>query len=158
MATLIVLRHAKSAHGLGMPDIERPLNDRGRRDAASAGKHLRAEGLVPDLVLCSAADRTRQTLDRLGLGAESEIRYEPGIYRNDVDTLFELVRQVSAAEIVLVIGHNPSAHQFVMDLIGADVDAFPTSACAVLTIEEPWADLGSGAGRLTSYWTPRRGS
>jgi phosphohistidine phosphatase len=157
MATLIVLRHAKSAHGLGMPDIERPLNDRGRRDAASAGKHLRAEGLVPDLVLCSTADRTRQTLDRLGLGAESEVRYEPGIYRNAVDTLFELVSQVSDVETVLLIGHNPSAHQFVMDLIGSDVDAFPTSACAVLSIDVPWSGLGPGAGRLTSYWTPKMG-
>jgi phosphohistidine phosphatase len=155
MATLIVLRHAKSVHGLGMTDIERPLNDRGRRDAKSAGKHLRAGGLAPGLVLCSTATRTRQTLAELGLGAESEIRYEPRIYDNDVDTLFGLLRESPDVETLLLIGHNPSAHQLVVDLTTSEIDRFPTSACAAMAVDVAWAGLGSGAAHLTSCWTPR---
>ena len=68
MPTLIVLRHAKAASGLGIPDIDRTLTDRGRRNATAAGAWLRANDLVPDRVLCSIAARTRETL-RLGARA-----------------------------------------------------------------------------------------
>jgi phosphohistidine phosphatase len=156
MGTLIVLRHAKAAHGLGMADAERPLTQRGRRDAEAAGHHLRDLGLAPALVLCSPATRTRQTLDGLRLGAESKVSYEPRIYDNDVDLLVDLIRAAAGdAGSLLLIGHNPSLHQLVADLGAADVDHFPTSACAVLTVEGPWAELAPGAAALSSYWTPK---
>jgi phosphohistidine phosphatase len=158
MNTLIVLRHAKAADGLGMSDADRPLTGRGRRDAAAAGDHLRDIGLAPRLVLCSPAVRTRQTLDALHLGAASTVSYEPRIYQNDVDLLLDLIRTASDdAESVLVIGHNPAVHQLVADLGVPELDRFPTSACAVLTVEEAWGDLTPGAGVLSSYWTPKKG-
>lgn len=158
MATLIVLRHAKAVSGLGMADVDRPLNDRGRRDAKAAGKHLRADGLIPEFVLCSTATRTRQTLDGLRLGKESEISFEPRIYHNDVDTLFDLVRGTGDdVQILLLIGHNPAVHQLVMDLIASDIDRFPTSAYAAMNVTPAWADLAPGGGSLTSFWTPKMG-
>ena len=57
---LLLLRHAKSAWP-DLADSERPLNDRGRRDAPAMGRWLRDKGYVPDLVLCSTAQRTRDT-------------------------------------------------------------------------------------------------
>ena len=156
MTTLIVLRHAKAADGIGMSDAERPLTARGRRDAKAAGEHLRDLGLVPALVLCSPAVRTRQTLEALRLGADSAVSYERRIYDNDVDVLFDLIRTtVDDAEPVLVIGHNPALHQLVGDLGAPELDRFPTSACAVLTAEGAWADLAPGRAVLTSYWTPK---
>ena len=160
MTTLIVLRHAKAADGIGMAlgtgsiDADRPLTARGRRDAAAAGEHLRDLGLAPRLVLCSPVVRTRQTLEALRLGAASTVSYEPRIYQNDVDLLFELLRTVEA-ESVLLIGHNPALHQLVADLGAPDLDRFPTSACAVLTVEGAWADLAPGGAVLSSYWTPK---
>ncbi|HEX6469417.1 MAG TPA: histidine phosphatase family protein [Streptosporangiaceae bacterium] len=158
MGTLIVLRHAKAAHGLGMADADRPLTGRGQRDAEAAGRHLRDLGLAPALVLCSPATRTRQTLDGLRLGPESKVSYEPRIYDNDVDLLVELVRATGGdAGSLLLIGHNPSLHQLVVDLGATDVDHFPTSACAVLAVDGPWSDLTQGAAALSSYWTPKLG-
>jgi phosphohistidine phosphatase len=158
MATLIVLRHAKAVDGLGRSDAERPLTERGRRDAKAAGRHLRGRGLLPEMVLCSPATRTRQTLEGLRLGPESKVSYEPRIYQNDVDLLFELVKMTGGdVHSLLLIGHNPSLHQFVVDLGASQIERFPTSACAVLTVEDAWADLAPGGAALCSYWTPKHG-
>lgn len=156
MNTLIVLRHAKAADGLGMADADRPLTARGRRDAAAAGDHLRDLGLAPRLVLCSPSVRTRQTLEALRIGGGSTVSYERRIYQNDVDLLLDLIRTVDA-ESVLLIGHNPALHQLVADLGAPELDRFPTSACAVLTVEDAWADLAPGGAVLSSYWTPKTG-
>ena len=154
MTTLIVLRHAKAADGVGMADADRPLTARGRRDAAAAGEHLRDLGLAPRLVLCSPAVRTRQTLAALRLDGDLAVSYEQRIYQNDVDLLFDLIRAADA-ESLLVIGHNPALHQLVADLGAPELDRFPTSACAVLTVEGAWADLAPGGAVLSSYWTPK---
>jgi phosphohistidine phosphatase len=62
---LVLMRHGRATHKTGFEDVERPLTGRGRRDAAAAGSWLRDQGLVPDLVLCSPALRTRRTWDEL---------------------------------------------------------------------------------------------
>src|SRR4051794_41324423 len=58
---LVLMRHAKSARPHGVPDEDRPLTGRGRRDAQAAGRWFAAEGPRPDLTLCSTAVRTRHT-------------------------------------------------------------------------------------------------
>ncbi|REE97530.1 SixA phosphatase family protein [Thermomonospora umbrina] len=154
MPTLIVLRHAKAAEGAGLADIDRPLAPRGGRDAAATGDRLRADGLVPDLVLCSTAVRTRETLE--GLALESPVEYEPGIYDNRVETLLSLIREVDdEVGRLLLIGHNPSAHQLVYDLTGDAPEAFPTCAMAVIELPDGWADTRPGTGTLTLHRTPR---
>jgi phosphohistidine phosphatase len=157
MPTLIVVRHAKAASPPGTPDVERPLTDRGRRDAAKAGDELRAAGLVPDRVVCSPALRTRQTLDGLALNAlDTPVDVESVVYDNGADAIIDLLRELPGdAEVVLIVGHNPSMHQLVLDLTGAPDQGFPTSATAVIEVDGGWRDLWPGMGRLRSLWTPR---
>ncbi|XVQ10847.1 SixA phosphatase family protein [Spirillospora sp. CA-255316] len=158
MPSLIVLRHAKAAAGLGLADIDRPLTDRGRRDATAAGEWLRNEGLTPDLVLCSTSVRTRETLERLAL-ATNQVRFESQIYDNDAETLLALVREAGdETGRVLLVGHNPSVHQFVHDLTAQAPDSFPTCALAVIDVPEAWSDLRPGVGDLTTYRTPKGGA
>ncbi|WP_344594583.1 histidine phosphatase family protein [Actinomadura vinacea] len=155
MPSLIVLRHAKAVTGLGLADIDRPLADRGRRDAKAAGKWLRHKGLTPDLVLCSTSVRTRETLERLA-PATDEVRFESQIYDNDPDTLLTLVREAGDENgTVLLIGHNPSVHQFVDDLTGDAPETFPTCALAVIDVPGEWSDIRPGVGDLASYHTPK---
>jgi phosphohistidine phosphatase len=155
MPTLIVLRHAKAVHTLGLADLDRSLTDRGRRAAAAAGDWLRAEGLLPERVLCSTSRRTRETFERLRLDAQ--VSYEPGIYDNDVDTLLDLIRQTGdEVPVLLVIGHNPSFHQLVRDLGGSGPDTFPTCALAVIELDGGWSETWPGTGRTTALWTPTR--
>ncbi|MFI0354422.1 SixA phosphatase family protein [Actinomadura sp. 9N407] len=155
MASLIVLRHAKAIAGLGLADIERPLADRGRRDAAVAGEWLRDAGLVPELVLCSTSVRTRETLEQLAFTG-GEVRFEDSIYDNDPETLLALVRE-SGDEVgtLLLIGHNPSVHQLVHDLTGNAPESFPTCALAVIGIEGGWAEAWPGTGELSTSRTPK---
>jgi phosphohistidine phosphatase len=155
MPSLIVLRHAKAVAGLGMSDIERPLNDRGRRDAAAAGEWLRGAGLAPGLVLCSTSVRTRQTLERLAL-AGGEVRFEDSIYDNDPDVLLSLVREAGdEAGTVLLVGHNPSVHQLVHDLTGDAPESFPTCALAVIELPGPWSEAFTRSGELSTYRSPK---
>jgi len=155
MPSLLVLRHAKAVTGLGLADIDRPLSDRGRRDAKATGKWLRKHGLTPDLVLCSTSVRTRETLERLALDTD-RVKFESGIYDNDPETLLTLVREEGdESERVLLVGHNPSVHHLVHDLTGQAPDSFPTCALAVIEVPEPWIDLRPGVGDLTSYRTPK---
>jgi len=154
MPTLIVLRHAKAVAGSGTADIDRVLNDRGRRDAAAAGEWLRANGLVPDHVLCSPAARTRETLDLLAL--DTAVSYEQAIYANDPDGLPTLVTEApDDAGTLLLVGHNPSVHMLVHDLTGQAPDAFPTCALAVIDLPGEWTGVRPGLGTLRTVHTPK---
>src|SRR6516165_3937456 len=104
---LVLLRHAKSSWAdPDLPDHDRPLNARGRDAAALVGRHLRQEGPPPDLVLCSSAVRTRQTLERLELPNRVEVVIEDRLYGATAGSLLARIRQVPPGdETVLVIAH-----------------------------------------------------
>ncbi|WP_246074376.1 SixA phosphatase family protein [Nonomuraea terrae] len=153
MRTLIVLRHAKAAQPAGLADRERPLTDRGERDARRAGDELRTAGLGPDVVLCSPALRTRRTAELAFPGAD--ISYERDIYEAYPDELLELVRRCDPdARTVVLCGHNPGVHELAMGLAGGDY-VFRPGAFAVIRVGTPWEELTPGEGRLVTHWDPK---
>ncbi|MET8156406.1 histidine phosphatase family protein [Sphaerisporangium sp. NPDC005289] len=158
MNTLIVLRHAKAAHVPGLADRERPLTDRGERDAERAGETLRRLGLSPELVLCSPSIRTRRTaeLALAGLASDAPVHVETEIYEAYPDELLELIgRTDGEVSTLLLVGHNPGVHELVLNLsLTHDDEGFPPGAFAVLETG-PWADLGPGDGRVVGRWTPK---
>ncbi len=161
---LLLLRHAKSSwDDPELDDHDRPLAKRGRRAAEQVGSHLQQTDLVPDVVLCSTATRTRQTLELLGI-PDAEIRFEDRLYGADEDELLDLVAALPAdAGTVLVIGHNPGMQELALRLAltesGPDADhlreRFPTGALAEFEFDGGWTDVARGGGRLRSYVTPR---
>ncbi|HYK70037.1 MAG TPA: histidine phosphatase family protein [Streptosporangiaceae bacterium] len=155
--TLIVMRHAKAAELPGKPDFDRPLRPRGRRDSAAAGQWLASHGFRPDLVLCSAAERTRQTWEHLSpeLGGSAQFSAERRLYQADADDVSEVIQETDeTAATVLYIGHNPAAAELAALLTGTEPD-FPTAAIAVVRLAEGWASLAPGAGELVASWVPR---
>jgi phosphohistidine phosphatase len=155
--TLIVMRHAKAGELPGGPDFDRPLRPRGRRDSAAAGRWLAGHGFRPDLVLCSAAERTRQTWEHLSaeLGGSPAFSAERRLYQAGAGDVAEVVREApETAATVLYIGHNPAAAGLVALLTGAEPD-FPTAAIAVVQLTGAWASLAPGMGDLVASWTPR---
>ncbi len=155
---LIVMRHAKAGELPGGPDFERALRPRGQRDSAAAGRWLSAIGLQPDLVLCSAARRTRQTWQHLSAALQSgpppEFTADPRLYEADSEDVADIVRAAGGDfATVLFIGHNPAAAALVGLLTGTE-PAFPTAAIAVIGIQARWADLAAGTGELLASWTP----
>jgi len=158
--TLVVLRHAKAANPEGIADTDRPLSDRGHADAAAAGAWIVHSGLVPELVLCSPALRTRQTWHgvALNLNAAPEVRYEPAMYGGSVRALLAVVRSSAPqASTVLLIGHNPGASELslTLDPDRADGEGLRTAGIAVHTIAGTWTDLTPGQAPLSTSHTPR---
>src|SRR5215831_7790661 len=107
---LVLLRHAKSAWP-DVPDHDRPLAGRGRRNAPVMGRWLRTNGYVPDRVLCSTARRARETwrLAEEGLAAAPPVSFERRVYQASAVQLLDLVRGVpSAVTTLLIVGHDPA--------------------------------------------------
>lgn len=142
-ATLILLRHGKSGYPPGVGDHDRPLADRGIREAALAGEWIRAEGLSVDATLCSSATRTRQTLERTAITAPTTMLDE--IYGGTPAEILESIRIhiPSQANTVLVVGHEPGMPETALTLDpDATIERFPTSAYAVVTVGVGWDRLG----------------
>ncbi|MCH5674550.1 SixA phosphatase family protein [Streptomyces gilvus] len=164
---LVVLRHAKSAWPDGVPDHERPLAPRGRRDAPAAGRALVEADCLPDLALCSTAVRARQTWELASAqwGTPPPVRRDPRLYAADVTDLLGAVREVSPeVETLLLIGHNPGLEDLVLELAGDSLDdaleevrtKFPTSAIAVLAWHgTSWQALAPGTALLTGVIVAR---
>jgi len=157
--TLIILRHAKADHPDGVSDAERPLTERGHRDAASAGVYLAAAGHQPDVVLCSPAQRTRQTWFGVApaLSEAPAVSYEPDIYAGAVADLLAVIQRVDpAATRVLIIGHNPAISQLsaLLDQTGA-AHELRTSGIAVHRVPGEWAELKHRSAPLIASHTPR---
>ena len=163
--TLVVLRHAKAAGEPGVHDMQRPLTGGGRRDAAAAGRWLRAEGITPDLVLCSSSRRTRETWEQLSAAMgpatpdADAVRFESRVYDAGTQDLLDLVNeQPNDARTILTVGHNPASAHLVAWLTGRPDIAFPACALAVIRLGESWAAVVPGGGELAMIWTPRGGA
>lgn len=145
MNSLVVVRHAKSDWPPGVADMDRPLADRGRRDAPLIGRWISGNVAGPHRVLVSPAARTRQTW---GLMCESlpdaDVYIEPALYEAPWTALLRIVREhIGAPGSVVVVGHNPGSQDLVAALAAHSnaggerrrrvLEKFPTSAVAVLT-------------------------
>ncbi|WP_286930348.1 MULTISPECIES: SixA phosphatase family protein [Aeromicrobium] len=163
MSRLLLMRHGKAAFPDGVEDFERPLADRGRREAALAGEWIREHVGTVDVVLCSTSTRTRETLAATGL--EAPARFLDEIYEGWTRSLLEAIQSVDdAASTVLLVGHAPGTPGLAARLAGEDSDpdalhtvraGFPTSAIAVLDVAGPWAALEVGTATLTDVVIPR---
>ena len=166
---LILLRHAKSAWPDDVPDHERPLAPRGRRDAPAAGIWLRKTDHVPDRVLCSTAVRARETwqLAEEKLGAHPQTVFEDGVYGASSAELLDLARQTSAdVGTLLIVGHDPAMRGLTLDLaseqpgdaeeeaLGRVRTKYPTAAIAVLSFSGDWGELSPGQAQLAEFVVP----
>jgi phosphohistidine phosphatase len=169
MKTILLLRHAKSAWGQpGMDDHERPLNRRGERAAEAMAEYIVHNAPRPDLILCSTAARTRQTLAPLVHRLTQPvppIALEKGLYLATEGELLVRLRTITEdVRTVLLIGHNEGIGELAAALAGdgepAALDSlhekFPTGALATLRLDEvPWQDLAPGDGELLAFVRPR---
>ncbi len=163
---LLIMRHAKSDWETpGERDFDRPLAKRGRRDAPRMGAWLRAQGLVPDLVLSSPARRARETASKVCkvLDIETEtIRWEPRIYDATRAHLIEVLADCPADRpLVLLVGHNPGLEELLEYLVrgsgtlpGGD-KTLPTAAVASVRLKADWRKLTAGSGRVEHWMCPK---
>ena len=166
MRRVYLLRHAKSSwKDRSLADRDRPLAGRGKRAAKAVAAHLEAEGIRPDLVLCSPARRTRETLERVeaAFGDPVETRLDEALYGASEAELLACLRAL-AQEIdsVMVIGHNPGLEELALALAsqGAQLarmrEKYPTAALATIDLPaQDWRAIERGSGKLVAYVRPR---
>ncbi len=132
------------------------------------GRVISEYPLNPELILCSTAQRTRETLDlaEANFNARSAVaEFEDGLYLASSDELLARVKAIKpGVKTVLIIGHNPGMHGLALTLAGTGdakslnklEEKFPTAALAVFSFPQTnWSEVGPAAGRLESFITPR---
>lgn len=160
MKTLILVRHAKSSWDHpGLDDHERPLSERGLRDAPRMGRRLADRGLAPDVVLSSTAVRALTTAELMAeaIGVERDrIVADERLYATSAAGLLEVIGELdSSVQTGMVVGHNPemtSLAQRFTDEIGH----LPT--CAVVEFRfdaDAWDELDEGLVRDVHVEAPR---
>jgi phosphohistidine phosphatase len=155
-----VLRHAKSSWEFAdLSDHDRPLNNRGKRDAPRIGKKLLKEGLVPHLIISSSAVRAHSTAKKVAkaCGYEEEILIDPTLYGSGPsEYLNALKNQEDRFDIIMLVGHNPISEELVEVLTGEMV-TMPT--CAVACMRLPigsWRQINPQTrGELLNLWSPK---
>lgn len=156
--TLILMRHAKSDWPVGVQDSDRPLAARGRRDAPAAAAWIRNSIGLPELIVTSPAERTRQTVELLldTWSAQREVVIDDRIYEAEVRDLVTVVEGLpDGLRTALLVGHNPGLEQFASTWPSAAdpqasqtlTEKFPTSAIAVIDVAGAWGDRSSAVLR-----------
>jgi phosphohistidine phosphatase len=168
MKELVLMRHAKAVpHAIEQGDLGRPLSGRGRRAATAVALELRRRGLRPDLILCSSARRTRETLDHVldVYQPAPPTQLEAELYLADAEHLVDRFRRFDAdIGSALLIGHNEGLAEAAILLATVGEPAalaamrakFPTGAVAWLRLPvDDWTQLGRSRGELAAFIRPR---
>jgi phosphohistidine phosphatase len=160
MKTLLILRHAKSSwKDESIDDYDRPLNERGKKEAPRMGKLLLDEDLLPDLILSSDAKRCRRTIEKLcsASGYRGETLLCGELYLATPAThLRAISRLPEPAERVLLVGHNPGLEQL-LELFIQRYEPLTTAALAYVRLPElnRWAEINADTrGELVKHWQP----
>jgi phosphohistidine phosphatase len=169
MRHLYLLRHAKSSwDDPSQPDHERPLAERGRQAVGVLGRYVEQHRIQPDLILCSSARRTRETLEGVLPGRAALV--ESDLFVAGPEQLLQRLRQVEPeVGSVLVVGHNPAMQMLTMKLAGGESAGrpsgaegleeirrkLPTGALVTLSFDSPWPELAYGSAELVDYIRPK---
>jgi len=162
MKTLYLCRHAKSSWAdPGMDDFDRPLNERGQRNAPFMANVFKERGEPVDLIVTSPANRARATarhfVSVLGL-APDRFREDRAIYLAERHALAHLIGKLpNSADRVVLFGHNPGFTDLLNHLSDAGVDNMPT--CSMVRIDLPvndWQHIVKGIGTLVWFDYPKR--
>ncbi len=160
MKILLILRHAKSSWDFAeLSDHDRPLNNRGKRDAPRIGRKLLKEGLIPQVIISSSAIRAYSTAEEVAkvCGYDGEIVVDSSLYGSGYIAYLNVLRiQNDRLDIIMLVGHNPDSEQLLEILTGKMV-TMPTCtvACVKLLIRK-WKELNTQTkGELVNIWRPK---
>lgn len=168
LKNLLLLRHAKSSWANpDLIDFDRGLNDRGNRAAQAMAVHLLQEMPLPDMIICSSAQRTRETLAYLlkSYAHPIDVEVTRDLYMASDLTMMEKIKQVSPeVETLMVLAHNPGMEELAMMLCSTAQSAlsqemymkYPTAACAHFIFEVAcWSEIKRATGTLQAFVRPK---
>src|SRR5213593_4528411 len=147
MKMLFLVRHAKSSwDDTALPDKDRPLDDRGKRDAPKMGKRLAKRDAKPDLILSSPALRALATAELIAEALDyrtKDIEVDDRLYASDVNTLLGVIHKLGdKQDRVMLVGHNPEFSELAHQL-ASEITDMPTCAVAEFGFgSKSWSDVG----------------
>ncbi len=160
--TLLIIRHAKSSWEFGsLNDFDRPLNDRGKKDAPQMAKRLIGKKISIDSFVSSPAKRAKKTAELFceayGKNAD-EMQFETKLYHAAVADFYEVIDNLDdSLNSVAIFSHNPGITAFVNNLTNAvKIDNMPT--CGVFAIKIPskkWADIKKSKNEFLFFDYPK---
>ena len=162
MRELLLIRHAKSSwDDPRLPDLGRPLNARGIRDASNMARMVSTTHVSPAMLISSPAKRAWQTsviFARALRIPDQLICREPAIYEASAQQLLDVVSCLNDdANLVLLFGHNPGISELAHQLAECSFGTLPTCGMASLALDvSHWRDAKSGCAQLMSYHYPKQ--
>ncbi|MEM6414994.1 MAG: histidine phosphatase family protein [Pseudomonadota bacterium] len=178
MKRLLLLRHAKSSWAVGgvsgadgqpIRDFDRPLNERGRLAAHAIGAYCAKNTVQPDMIFCSPAARTRETLSRIeaSFSRRPPVIFKDVLYLASADRLLQEIASASDRDhVLMVIGHNSGLEDVAMFLSNPETSdhgalqtlmrKFPTGGLADFHLDiGNWSDIDRSTGALQRFITPK---
>ncbi len=162
--TLFLVRHAKSSwDDRTTDDFDRPLNDRGRRDAPLMGKRIADLKDAPRIIVTSPAKRAATTArliaEAIGVPAEKVVLSAP-LYAASPETILGVINEFDDdVSSVMLVGHNPGLTQIAAGLAPGSVDHMPTCSIAAIDLGvDSWMMVRPGKGTLRFFETPKKPS
>lgn len=147
MRTLLLIRHAKSSwDDAALSDFERPLNERGKKDAPEMAERLAGKKIKIDAFFSSPAKRAARTARAFAKEFnknKDEIIFKSELYLASVDVFYDVIKKVDdSLDCIAVFSHNPGITDFVNELTEVQIDNIPT--CGVFAVKadiQHWADF-----------------
>ena len=161
MKTLILIRHAKSDwSNEGLSDSERPLNERGKKDAPEMAQRLRKKGLKIDSFISSPAKRAFRTARFFAKEFDmnkDEIRIENTLYGALPSQFEQTVSLLKEREnTVALFSHNPGITEYANTLSSVHTDNIPT--CGIFAVQanvQSWKEFAKAEKNFLFYDYPK---
>lgn len=157
---LYLLRHAKSSwRDLAIDDFDRPLNNRGLKDAPLMGQMLSKKNIIVDSVISSPAKRAIDTAKIItnNLGYTKNIILDKNIYDASLNTLLSTIRNFDDnLKKIMLIGHNPGLTDLSNYLTKYFIENIPTCGVVALEFDKSWKDINPKDGNIIFFEYPKK--
>ena len=161
MKTLLIIRHAKSDQSFFGNDFERPLNERGKRDAPEMAKRVMDRNISIDAFISSPAKRAKKTAE---LFCETfkqkieDINFISALYHAPAREFYDVIKATDdQLNTIAIFAHNPGISYFVNDLVtDVRIDNMPT--CAVFGVQvdiSQWKDFAKSKKEFLFFDYPK---
>lgn len=159
MKQIFLLRHAKSDWGsLSLQDFDRTLSIKGIEEANKISHYFKSHSVSVDKILCSSAERAKQTFDICSDGINHSIEdafYKDELYFAGPKEIISLIKGLNeCTSSVLIIGHNPSMQIIINTILDQQRIKYSTCALSEIIVESSWKDLSLKKCKLKSFIQP----
>ncbi len=149
-----MLRHAKSVSHQTLSDFDRALNEKGRKDTPMVAKAFLKYGLEPDIILCSAAKRTTETITLFteAIDLKSPILFLEDLYHASASNIFNILEGHQSYNTIMIVGHNFGISELANHLSLKGAEEMNTCGCYILEFENK---IDWNTGHILQYISPK---